>query len=68
MFLLSIIDSSAPNKNTISFSDRLSNSTSISYAMHGFFPRLFSLFKLDFFTPSGFDIFPFPKKKFLSPV
>ena len=68
MFLLSITASSAPSKNTISFSDKLSNSTSISYAIHGFLPKLFSLFKLVFFRPSGFDIFPFPKKKFLSPV
>jgi hypothetical protein len=54
--------------NIISFSDKLSISTSISYAIHGFFPSEFSLFNDVLFKLSGFDKFPSPIKKFLSPV
>lgn len=60
--------SSSPNSRTISFSSKLSNSTSISIAIHEFPPKPFELSNATLSSASGFARFPFPIKKSLFPV
>ena len=47
---------------------KLSNSISISHAIHACFPKAFLSFNETFFIPSGLPIPPSPRKNLLSPV
>lgn len=60
--------SSSPNCNTISFSSKLSSSTSISIATHEFSPKPSELSNETLSSASGLSILPLPIKKSLLPV